>query len=119
MVECGGLRSRDSGEELRHEPETNKTPACAVRGAVCHCLPLPASLSLIISSTIPFHPLPLSPSRRGRNLYLSQPGRVSTQQVREKQGRRRRRREAVGPPPSLIDCSCVRIQVPGFPAMVQ
>ena len=61
---------------------------------MCHCLPLPASLSLIISSTIPFHPLPLSPSRRGRNLYLSQPGRVSTQQVREKQGEKEKERSS-------------------------
>jgi hypothetical protein len=95
------------GRRIQTRARNTSVRGAGLRGAVCHCLPafLPRSRSILFLS------LSLSLGAGGY-LYPSQPGRVSTQQVREKQGRRRR--EAVGPPPSLIDCSCVRIHVPGF-----
>lgn len=98
-MECGGQRSRAKNSDTSPKRIKHQRARC---GAPCSCLP--ASLSLIISSTIPFHPLFFfSPSLRGRYLYPSQPGRVSTQQVREKQGRRRRRsRRAAAFPDRLL-----------------
>jgi hypothetical protein len=59
-----------SGEEFRHEPETNKTPACAVRGAV----QLPARIPLshhFFHDPVPSSLLLLSLSARALSLSVS------------------------------------------------